>query len=718
MAKLSDTQKKHWTFFTLMILGAVGVFIGVFFLIWSDMSDEEKQIGIKLLDRVIIYSILALVVGFFISSQFILYIFKNYISPIENLTEETQLISVANSKYRIQPKGARETHKLTGVINELADSYLSLKMDVRSIIEQSKDEQDEEKRRLEALMSQIPQGVLVCNFDGRILMYNQKAHEILEEFEEKENNEDTGLLGLGRSIFGLLYRPPIIHALNYLQNRLTEEVSHPLFHFITTRFGKQFLHIDIAPILGLEGDTADITGYVLTIADITSEIEKKSQRDIFLQKLTLTLQGELGKIQDYSKELRNNLKGANNQTDGLDSIDTSVSNLLNSIDHVAVQHKNRLKLPETSEHVLGNELLKMIKEDIRVQFNLRTSEKYSDEIWLNISSYSVIRGVMYLLGQLIQNIEIKTVHLELEKENDETFIVIRWSGGEVEMELVDSWKQCPLMSNTKDKSSYSLESMVIPGSTIMELDKNKKVNRVKFKVVQADTEYEAEIVSNKNSRPVFYDLELFNKEIQSTDLDKVKLRELTCVVFDTETTGLDPSGGDEIISIGAVRIIDGKLHSEETYDQLVNPKRNIPLVSLKIHEIYPEMLADKPTIETVLPQFYRFTKGSVLIAHNAAFDMKFIQMKEEKTGIRFVNPVLDTLLLSSVCHPNADLHNLEDVAYRLGVNIIGRHTALGDSIVTAEVFLKLIPILEAKGIYTLREALEACSKTSFANLKF
>ena len=150
----------------------------------------------------------------------------------------------------------------------------------------------------------------------------------------------------------------------------------------------------------------------------------------------------------------------------------------------------------------------------------------------------------------------------------------------------------------------------------------------------------------------------------------------------------------------------------------MNPKRNIPLISLKIHEIYPEMLDNKPTIAKVLPLFHEFAKNTVLVAHNAAFDMKFIQLKEEQTGIKFNNPVLDTLLLSAVCHPKQETHNLEDIVEKLGIELIGRHTALGDAMITAEIFLKFLPILEAMGIKTLGEAREASKKTVFSTIRF
>ena len=88
------------------------------------------------------------------------------------------------------------------------------------------------------------------------------------------------------------------------------------------------------------------------------------------------------------------------------------------------------------------------------------------------------------------------------------------------------------------------------------------------------------------------------------------------------------------------------------------------------------MLEGKPTIAKVLPAFHAFAQDTVLVAHNAAFDMRFLQLKEAATGIVFDQPVLDTLLLSAVVHPNQESHRLEEIAARFDVTVLGRHTAL------------------------------------------
>jgi DNA polymerase-3 subunit epsilon len=229
---------------------------------------------------------------------------------------------------------------------------------------------------------------------------------------------------------------------------------------------------------------------------------------------------------------------------------------------------------------------------------------------------------------------------------------------------------------------------------------------------------DAALVARGASRPEFYDFDLFSATEPSRELAERRLAELSYTVFDTETTGLDPSRGDEILQIGAVRIVNGRLLRQECFDQLVDPQRPIPAASIPIHGIEPAMVAGQPNIDVVLPAFHAFAHESVLVGHNAAFDMRFFELKQERTGVRFEQPVLDTLLLSAVVHPQQASHQLEAIAERLGVVVLGRHTALGDAMVTGEVFLKLLPLLAEKGIHTLGQAREAAQRTYYARVAY
>ncbi|HZH57639.1 MAG TPA: exonuclease domain-containing protein [Burkholderiaceae bacterium] len=207
-------------------------------------------------------------------------------------------------------------------------------------------------------------------------------------------------------------------------------------------------------------------------------------------------------------------------------------------------------------------------------------------------------------------------------------------------------------------------------------------------------------------RYVAYDFKLLQRKPGAEFADCL-LEELTYVVFDTETTGLLPGQGDEIVQLAAVRIVNGKRIDTEVLDTLVNPGRPIPKSSTDIHGITDAMVADAPGIETVARRLHRFAQGAVLVAHNADFDLAFLRRDEIHTGVRFDHPVLDTVMLSAIVYGQSANHSLDALTARLDIPLsdAARHTALGDATATAEALLKLIPALKARGLTTLGDVL-------------
>ncbi len=211
-------------------------------------------------------------------------------------------------------------------------------------------------------------------------------------------------------------------------------------------------------------------------------------------------------------------------------------------------------------------------------------------------------------------------------------------------------------------------------------------------------------------RPVAYDFDLFEAEFPRLKPLNCPLRELTYTVFDTETTGLEPSLGDKIVAIGAVRIERVKLLKDAMFHTLVNPERPIPRTATKIHGITDEMVKGKPPLREVLPRFLEFCRDTVLVAHNAAFDLKFLEIEAQKLGLKLNLPVVDTLFISYGLFQDFDVHNLDSIAKRLGIPVVGLHSALGDALLTAEIFLKMLPYLEKRGITTLEELFAFCRR--------
>lgn len=225
------------------------------------------------------------------------------------------------------------------------------------------------------------------------------------------------------------------------------------------------------------------------------------------------------------------------------------------------------------------------------------------------------------------------------------------------------------------------------------------------------------ITLTTESRPEFYDFDLFNRPAPNIDIGNQLLTNLVYTVFDTETTGLNPTA-DEIISIGAVRIVNCRIVQDDLFSMLVDPKREVSEASIRVHGIRPEMLKGQPTIDAALPHFQRYADHTVLVGHNVAFDMRMFQVKEPLTGIRFTQPVLDTMFLSAILHPAHRYHSIEAISNRLGICVRGRHTALGDAMATAEIFLKFLPLLARMNILTLSDAIEASKTSDYAKVKY
>jgi len=220
------------------------------------------------------------------------------------------------------------------------------------------------------------------------------------------------------------------------------------------------------------------------------------------------------------------------------------------------------------------------------------------------------------------------------------------------------------------------------------------------------------------ARPEFFGFDLFARGV-AADLECRSLADLPYTVFDTETTGLDPTGGDEIVAIGAVRVAKGRIVRDYAFDCLVDPRRPIPALATRIHGIDAQQVAGCPGIESALPALRRFAADSVLVGHNVAFDLRFFELKAAVSGTLFDLPVVDTLILASLVDRREDAdHTLEGLARRYGIATAQRHHALSDAATTAEVFLRLLPLLARRGIVTLGQALTASRQSPYARVKY
>ncbi|WP_164661129.1 3'-5' exonuclease [Tropicibacter sp. Alg240-R139] len=211
-------------------------------------------------------------------------------------------------------------------------------------------------------------------------------------------------------------------------------------------------------------------------------------------------------------------------------------------------------------------------------------------------------------------------------------------------------------------------------------------------------------------RPLVYNFDLLDTDGQARTED-TPLAALTYAVFDTETTGLLPHK-DDIVQIGALRMVHGRIIEGEVFDTLVNPGRPIPAASSAVHGITDVMVAGAPDVVEAARGFHSFATDAVLVAHNAPFDLAFLRRQADACAVTWDHPVLDTVLLSAVLFGASETHTLDAICDRLGIVIEqrDRHTALGDARATANVLARMIPMLEARGLITFGEVVTETQK--------
>ena len=174
----------------------------------------------------------------------------------------------------------------------------------------------------------------------------------------------------------------------------------------------------------------------------------------------------------------------------------------------------------------------------------------------------------------------------------------------------------------------------------------------------------------------------------------------TYVVFDIETTGFS-SIRDRIIEIGAVKVSGGKI--TDRFSTFVNPGRPIPFEITNLTSITDEMVMEYPEIGVILPQFLEFVGDSVLVAHNAGFDVGFIEQNCRNLGLQDHFAYLDTVALARVLLPTLSKYKLNVVAKALNISLENHHRAVDDAGATAEIFVKFVEMLKKDGIFTLKE---------------
>jgi DNA polymerase-3 subunit epsilon len=725
-------------------LGALG------YALWADLAPAEQQAAAALLaPRGGLLWLFALVLPLLLWAALRPWV-VGWSRAARRLREEVDIVAAAHAGHGITVAGAPEMRELATSIAALARQHAALRSETDLRIAEARAALAEETRRLAALMAELTFGVLVCNREGRILLYNARAQSLLTAPTEAPDGWTPAPLGLGRAIGSVLDAGAIEHAWRQLErrhasgDRTSGSSDVPPAALRPARFvagigptsprrDAALLRVQMVPTLD---DAGALGGYVLLLEDITRPAAEHGRRDAALQRLVAGTRGALANLRAAAETLR-----------AYPAMDAARRQRLSAVvgeeaERVAADWTLALAdaektlaggwlLDDVQADDLGPALQRSLRDGAGIACEVETPERRGGQgLWIAADSRALVQALATLAQRLVAENDARDLLFAARDADGAVRIELGFSGTPLQAGRLAEWESAADAAGSGGAAPGASLRQVLDrhGAECWPRTEPNEANRhlVCIQFGRAGNEPPARAAATASTpgatagRPIAYDFDLFGQAGQSAALDETPLAALTYTVFDTETTGLRPSEGDEIIAIGAVRIVNARLLEHERFDRRVRPRRAVRASAEAVHGISTAALEGEPPLERVLPAFASFCEETVLVAHNAAFDLRFLELARERTGVRFDQPVLDTMLLSAVVQPGhrADEHHLEQIAARLGVPLEARHQALGDAITAGRVLLKLLPLLADRGIRTLGQAREASRRAAAADATY
>ena len=534
------------------------------------------------------------------------------------------------------------------------------------------------RQELETLLQVLDTPLLLCDQHRRVLLFNQAAETLFENHHG---------LGLGKRLESLLPATSLQDALGQLpRDGSPREVLVPC--------DERWLRAVLRRVPGSHGET------LLTLSDTTAAWTSEM--------------GARAELLDSLPRLRRHSASLTSAADALSSLGNASGEMRQRLERVIDEESQSLgqdieqlaALVEQMQHE-GERLVPLWSNDLWQALNERRNGQVTV---VPVGMPAWFKGdataLLVLLGSLIDSLQQQRNPQGLEGEvclgNKRVYLDLIWRGAPLSERQLTEWQQQRL--DDLPLSPRVADVLRQHASDAWSLADDDGVH-ARLRLPLPATERVGAPRPATEPRPEFHDFGIAELPPPDAELAARPLRALEVVAFDTETTGLELRRGDTVISIGACRVVNARLLASEVFDMRVDPGKPIPPASTAIHGITDADVAGAPPLPVVLPRFRDYVGDAVILAHNAAFDL--LALQPPGAGVTLDMPVLDTLLISRALDASLDGHDLDSLADRYGLSFPPgtRHTALGDARVTAELWLALLPRLEARGIETLEQAL-------------
>ncbi|MBP7242325.1 exonuclease domain-containing protein [Amaricoccus sp.] len=622
--------------------------------------------------------------------------FRLVVAPAARLARRLRALRESRSEDADVPAGAAPLlGPLAGEVDGLVTALRSARREGRKATQSETARVDAQKAWLETILQGLAEGVVVCNRQHRILLCNQAAVSLLGAPEA---------VGLGRNLGDLIALAPLNHSLGRLEGRHATDPDAPLelsAPFVCTAIDRSRLFHGRMALLA--DPSGAVTGYLVTLVDISGELALLAKGDGVRRALTRDLRGMVGNLRAAAETMATfpEMPAADRAAFERVLLDES-ARISQTIDDLGAEIRGHMLGRWPMADIFSGDLVRMLEPGLAERG--LTATLVGLPLWLHGDSLSLLQAIEILIGRIHDATGATAFEIEPMLGDRRVYLDLVWTGEPVAAGVLEGWLDLPCGETESQRLRDVLERH---GSEPWSTTAGAGMAKLRLPLLAPNRPQFVPGLRRQAPRPEFYDFGLMQAHQGDAKIGARLLRELDYVVFDCETTGLQPTKGDEIIQIGAVRVVQGRILTGEGYERLVNPGRPIPPGSIKFHGVTDADVAGKPSILGILPEFHAYVADAVMVAHNAAFDMKFLSLKERAAGVRFDSPVLDTMLVSSMLDGADEDHSLDGLCERYGILIDGRHSALGDTIATAQLLIKLMDRLEARGINTFGEVMRA-----------
>ncbi|KAF0220393.1 MAG: DNA polymerase III subunit [Geobacteraceae bacterium] len=621
-----------------------------------------------------------------------------YMRPILEIRRGAEIISRINLDHRIKVDAGDEIEELAIEFNLMAENLARAYGELEGRVREATRTLQEERNRLATVLRTMVDGVVVANEAEETILMNPRARIILGRGYTS---------GIGSALSRIFPGERLGFHLKRLRRgwdpgrEAAEEVVFPL------RDGK-LLKGSLSVVPGTAGEQA---GFLLVFRDLSTPTEEGARFEETLREMPQLLRGPVATSRSLVETLqRHREMSAEKQQAFLTALAEEMDRLSGRV--TAMEEAARTAresrwpaIPSNPRELLDEAVVSVAGLAVEIE---ESGDPIPPVLVEPFSWVASMECVLEWLGQ--RGAGGLPIGANLRVEDGTVVTTFR--------------VKCPFAGDPAELETLELSP---EGEEPLPLGETVRKNRgelwtrscgdsfeVRLALMQAGAVSEGRRADGLiEGEPEFYNFDLFlpRPVFEREELLNANLADLDYVVVDTETTGLQLSQGDKVISISGIRIRRGRVQNAGIFNTLVNPGRLIPPESVEIHHIEDYMVTGAPSMSEVYPQFVEYVGDAVLVAHNAAFDKKCLDMAAAEAGLPQIdNPILDTLFLSYALHQEIEGHSLEAIAARMGVTIEGRHTSLGDARATAHIFLDLLTLLPARGVRTLAEAKAFCDR--------